>query len=127
MVVIAADGERTMLPDRGANLALAPDDLPAELFVRGGHLHLSGYVLLHEGPRAAGLVALDHAREAGMTISIDPASAAPLRDAGVENVLAWFAGVTLVTSPARAHSARHASIRLAFEAAAEAARIAQSR
>lgn len=32
-----------------------------------------------------------------------------------------------VFAPARAHSARHASIRLAFEAAAEAARIAQSR
>ena len=32
-----------------------------------------------------------------------------------------------IFAPARAHSARHASIRLAFEAAAEAARIAQSR
>jgi NifU-like protein involved in Fe-S cluster formation len=32
-----------------------------------------------------------------------------------------------IFGPARAHSARHASIRLAFEAAAEAARIAQSR
>ena len=92
VVVIGADGERTMLPDRGANLALAPDDLPAELFRRGGHLHLSGYVLLHDGPRAAGLCALDHAQEAGMTISIDPASAAPLRACGVDRVLDWIAG-----------------------------------
>jgi ribokinase len=92
VVVVAADGERTMLPDRGANLALAPDDVPAGLFAAGAHLHLSGYVLLHERPRAAGLAALDHAREAGMTISVDPASAAPLRDAGVERVLAWIAG-----------------------------------
>jgi sugar/nucleoside kinase (ribokinase family) len=92
VVVIGADGERTMLPDRGANLALAPDDLPAELFRRGGHLHLSGYVLLHDGPRAAGLCALDHAHEAGMTISIDPASAAPLRACGVDRVLDWIAG-----------------------------------
>ncbi|HEY6762843.1 MAG TPA: PfkB family carbohydrate kinase [Baekduia sp.] len=92
VVVIGADGERTMLPDRGANLALAPDDLPAQLFGAGDHLHLSGYVLLHDGPRAAGLCALDHAREAGMTISIDPASAAPLRAAGVDRVLAWIAG-----------------------------------
>jgi ribokinase len=93
VVVIGADGERTMLPDRGANLALAPDDVPADLFAAGGHLHLSGYVLLHAGPRAAGLAALDHAREAGMTISVDPASAAPLRAAGVERVLAWVDGV----------------------------------
>jgi sugar/nucleoside kinase (ribokinase family) len=96
VVVIGADGERTMLPDRGANLALAPDDVPAELFVPGGHLHLSGYVLLHDGPRAAGLVALDHAREAGMTISIDPASAAPLAACGIERVLRWFGGVDLL-------------------------------
>ncbi|MCW2995867.1 MAG: hypothetical protein JWQ18_3362 [Conexibacter sp.] len=92
VVVIGADGERTMLPDRGANLALAPDDVPAELFVPGAHLHLSGYVLLHEGPRAAGLAALDHAHEAGMTISVDPASAAPLRACGVDRVLEWIAG-----------------------------------
>jgi ribokinase len=96
VVVIAADGERTMLPDRGANLALAPDDVPAELFVPGGHLHLSGYALLHDGPRAAGLAALDHAREAGMTISIDPASAAPLRACGVERVLDWVGGADLL-------------------------------
>jgi ribokinase len=96
VVVVAADGERTMLPDRGANLALAPDDVPAELFVPGGHLHLSGYVLLHDGPRAAGLVALDHAREAGMTISIDPASVAPLRARGVERVLGLMAGADVL-------------------------------
>jgi ribokinase len=93
VVVIAADGERTMLPDRGANLALAPDDVPASLFAPGHHLHLSGYVLLHEGPRAAGLAALDHAREAGMTISVDPASAAPLRACGAERFLAWIGRV----------------------------------
>jgi sugar/nucleoside kinase (ribokinase family) len=96
VVMIDADGERTMLPDRGANLALAPEDVPAELFVPGGHLHLSGYVLLHDGPRAAGLAALDHAREAGMTISIDPASAAPLAACGVERVLGWIGGVDLL-------------------------------
>jgi ribokinase len=90
VVVIGADGERTMLPDRGANLALAPDDLPPSLFVTGDHLHLSGYVLLHDGPRAAGLRALELARAAGMTISVDPASAAPLRDVGAERFLDWI-------------------------------------
>jgi sugar/nucleoside kinase (ribokinase family) len=92
VVVIGADGERTMLPDRGANLALAADDLPADVFVPGGHLHLSGYVLLHDGPRPAGLAALDRARAAGMTISVDPASAAPLRATGAEAALGWIAG-----------------------------------
>jgi sugar/nucleoside kinase (ribokinase family) len=93
VVVIGADGERTMLPDRGANLALAPEDVPAACFTAGHHLHLSGYVLLHDGPRAAGLAALDHAREAGMTISVDPASAAPLQACGPERFLDWARGV----------------------------------
>ncbi|WP_445150413.1 carbohydrate kinase family protein [Baekduia sp. Peel2402] len=93
VVVVGADGERTMLPDRGANLALSPGDLPSELFVQGNHLHLSGYVLLHDGPRAAGLAALERARAAGMTISVDPASAAPLQACGPEQVLEWIGRV----------------------------------
>jgi ribokinase len=96
VVVIGADGERTMLPDRGANLALAPADLPPELFVDGNHLHLSGYVLLHDGPRAAGLRALELARAAGMTISVDPASAAPLAAAGAERFLDWIGTVDVL-------------------------------
>ncbi|HEY4098982.1 MAG TPA: PfkB family carbohydrate kinase [Baekduia sp.] len=96
VILVDAGGERTMLPDRGANLALAPEDLPDDVFTAGGHLHLSGYVLLHEGPRAAGLAALERARAAGMTISIDPASAAPLRAAGAETALRWLAGADLL-------------------------------
>jgi ribokinase len=96
VVVIGAGGERTMLPDRGANLALSPDDLPPALFVAGNHLHLSGYVLLHDGPRAAGLHALELARAAGMTISVDPASAAPLDAVGAERFLEWIGAVDLL-------------------------------
>jgi sugar/nucleoside kinase (ribokinase family) len=96
VVVIGEDGERTMLPDRGANLALSEADLPAALFVQGNHLHLSGYVLLHDGPRAAGLAALERARAARMTISVDPASAAPLRSAGAAQVLEWIGRADLL-------------------------------
>jgi ribokinase len=96
VVVIGADGERTMLPDRGANLALAPEDLPRELFAGGNHLHLSGYVLLHDGPRVTGLRALELARAAGMTISVDPASAAPLAAVGAERFLDWIGQVDLL-------------------------------
>jgi ribokinase len=92
VVVIGADGERTMLPDRGANLMVSVDDVLRAPFAPGGHLHLSGYALLHEGPRAAGLAALERARAAGMTVSIDPASAAPLAAAGPERALAWLRG-----------------------------------
>ena len=42
-------------------------------------LHVSGYSLLRAGSRAAALAAIDRARDAGMRISVDPASAALLR------------------------------------------------
>jgi ribokinase len=77
VVLVAPGGERTMLPDPGANDRLAIADLPDDVF-EGGTLHVSGYVLLRHGSRSAALTALDRAREAGMKISVDPASAAPL-------------------------------------------------
>ena len=41
-------------------------------------LHVSGYALLRPGSRAAAITAIDRAREQGMKVSVDPASAAPL-------------------------------------------------
>ncbi len=96
VVLIDADGERTMAPDRGANAALAPEDLPAGVFAAGGRLHLSGYALLHEGSRPAALAALAGARAAGMTISVDPASAAPLRACGPAAFLGWLGRIDLL-------------------------------
>ena len=88
-MIVEPGGERTMLPDRGANAALEPADLPIDEFAEGKHLHLSGYTLLDPGSRSAGLVALEHARAAGMSISVDPASAAPLADLGSAAFLGW--------------------------------------
>jgi ribokinase len=92
VVIVEPGGERTMLPDRGANAMLVPADLPVEELRAATHLHLSGYTLLDPGSRAAGLVALQHAREGGATMSVDPASAAPLRAAGPEAFRRWTTG-----------------------------------
>lgn len=89
VVLVNADGERTMITDRGANLGLSPRDLPRDLFARGRHLHLSGYAFFEEGTRAAALTGLDLARQAGMTISVDPASASLLRTVGAAQFLHW--------------------------------------
>jgi sugar/nucleoside kinase (ribokinase family) len=96
VVLVAPGGERTMLPDRGANLALAPGDLPGEVLAAGGHLHLSGYTLLDAGCRPAGRAALQRARAAGMSVSVDPASAAPLAACGAEAVLSWIGGADVL-------------------------------
>lgn len=78
VVLVAADGERTMFPDAGANGALGSADFPEDLLVAGDHLHVAGYALLRDGSRDAALSALERARAAGMSTSVDPSSASLL-------------------------------------------------
>ncbi len=92
--LVEPGGQRSMLADRGANLALRPDDVPD--LVPGGHLHLSGYTLLADGPRAAGLAALEAAAAARCTVSLDQASTGPLTRYGVDRWLADTAGTSLL-------------------------------
>ena len=92
--LVEPGGQRSMLADRGANLDLRTDDVPAP--VPGGHLHLSGYTLLDPGPRSAGLAALEAAVAAGCTVSLDPASTGPLIRYGVDRWLADTAAATLL-------------------------------
>jgi ribokinase len=80
-------GERTMLTDRGANRTVTPADLPVGWFRAGAHLHVSGYALFAGPGRVAAVAALDRARRAGMSTSIDPASWAPLRRLGAARFL----------------------------------------
>jgi sugar/nucleoside kinase (ribokinase family) len=89
IVLVDPAGERTMIPDAGANDALVVDDLP-----HGEHLHVTGYGLLREPTRPAYLRALEIARARGMTISVDPSSAAPL--AAAPGFLTWVEGVDLL-------------------------------
>jgi ribokinase len=96
VVIVEPTGERTMLPDRAANAALAPADLPVDELRSATHLHLSGYTLLDPGSRAAGLVALEHARAAGVSVSVDPASAAPIEAAGPRAFLDWVANADML-------------------------------
>ncbi|MBB2942366.1 sugar/nucleoside kinase (ribokinase family) [Actinoplanes lutulentus] len=91
VVVLTGPGERTMVTDRGASLLLDPDHVTSVIAGApdGSHVHLSGYPLLHAGSRAAGLAALAAAARRGLTVSVDAASAAPLRSAGAQAFLTW--------------------------------------
>src|SRR6202167_4315015 len=96
VVMVTHKGDQTMLSDPGANAALSPDDLPKDLFTPGCHLHVSGYTLLHSGSPEATLAAISMARRAGMTISVDGASSAPLERVGAEPFLQMTNGATLL-------------------------------
>lgn len=83
IVLVDGTGERTMIPSPGANSMLSVDAVPAELISTASRLHVSGYALLH-GAREAAVHAISLAAAAGVPVSIDVASAAPIRAAGVE-------------------------------------------
>jgi sugar/nucleoside kinase (ribokinase family) len=82
VVLVGRDGERSMLPDAGANSSLSADTLPWEVLRSASWLHVSGYTLLNPGSREAGLAALRAAQHAGVPTSVDAASAAPLQAVG---------------------------------------------
>jgi sugar/nucleoside kinase (ribokinase family) len=80
VVLVEPGGERTMLPDAGAN------DGPLPALEPGDHLHVVGYALLRDGPRASALAAIERARAAGVTVSVDPSSWALLRPGAIPPV-----------------------------------------
>ncbi|GAA2708416.1 carbohydrate kinase family protein [Micromonospora olivasterospora] len=98
VIVLTGDGERTMVTERGANLRLTAGHVEAALAGApdARHLHLSAYPLLDAGSREAGLRALAAARGAGLTTSVDAASAAPLRRVGAAAFLSWVRDVDLL-------------------------------
>jgi sugar/nucleoside kinase (ribokinase family) len=87
VVLVGPDGERSMVPDSGANDRLAEGDLPDDVLVEGAHLHLTGYTLARDGSRAAGRAAIARARERGMSVSVDPSSAALLAPAFMDEMV----------------------------------------
>ena len=97
VVVLAGPHERTMITDRGASALLDRLEVAAAVIAAtAGHLHLSGYPLLHADSRAGGLAALAAAASRGMTTSVDAASAAPLRSVGADAFLTWVRGTDLL-------------------------------
>jgi len=94
IALIDRDGERSFLTDRGANEALEASDIPDELIAQAALIHLSGYSFFAPSPRAA---ALDVMRRAGdKPVSVDPASAEFLREAGADSFLEWTRGAAIL-------------------------------
>ena len=94
VALVEPDGQRSMLTDRGANLTLdeAAVDAAGGRLVTGTHVHVSGYCLLDEASRAAGLRALELARAHGASTSVDASSATPILAVGPDQFLSWVRG-----------------------------------
>lgn len=89
VTILDPGGERSFLTDRGANLHLSSEDLPATLLDGVGLVMVSGYSFFAPGPRKAvqGLLAV--ARERGVAIGIDPASIGFLAEVGPDLFRDW--------------------------------------
>jgi sugar/nucleoside kinase (ribokinase family) len=90
IVLVAPDGERTMVPDAGANAGLAELSAADVLPAAADCLYLSGYALLGAGSRPFALDALRVARARGWAIAVDAASAAPLATVGAATFVDWI-------------------------------------
>ncbi len=94
-IVVLVDGERrSMLTSRGANAAL---DLAAVDVGGFDHLHLTGHPLVRSADGGAAFTALiRRAKDAGLTVSLDPGSAGYIEDFGVDRFLAAIQGVDIL-------------------------------
>lgn len=78
VALVDEDGQRAMMTDRGANSMLGLEHVLAQLNRPFDHLHVSGYTLLDSSTIKVGRLALDRARELGLSTSVDVCSVAPL-------------------------------------------------
>jgi sugar/nucleoside kinase (ribokinase family) len=92
VTLLDADGERSFLTDRAANARLCADDLPDALLDGVRLLHVSGYSLFSDGPRAAVLGFAAAARRRDIPFTIDACSAGFLAEVGPARLLDWTAG-----------------------------------
>ncbi len=82
--LVSPDGTRSLAADRGAAIELRPEEIdPA--WLRGcDHLFVSGYALMREPVRHAGVRAVELARDLGAAVSVDLASWSAIQDSGAE-------------------------------------------
>jgi ribokinase len=90
IVLVDPTGERTMVPSAGTN-AVGGTVPP---LAASDHLHVSAYALFHPESSAAATAGLRAAASAGISTSVDAASAAPLRRFGAA---AFFGTLTAPT------------------------------
>jgi sugar/nucleoside kinase (ribokinase family) len=96
VLLVDGAGQRTMYVDRGANTELVPRDVPDDVWRDVGVLHLTGYTFFDPATRPVALELITAARKRHVAVSVDPSSAAYVRQAGARDVRDWVRGVDLL-------------------------------
>jgi ribokinase len=92
-VVVAPGGERSFVAERAAADLISPDDLRPAWFAGADAVHLPVYSLLGEPLGLAGIRAVELARAAGASVSVDLASIGPLLARGRRSARALIADI----------------------------------
>ena len=92
VALVERDGERSFFTDRAANMRLCRADLPDSLLDDIGLLHISGHAFFSRQTGPALRALMKTARQHGIPVSIDPASASMLRAFGAADFLARTSG-----------------------------------
>lgn len=87
VILVDANGERTMFPDNGANADLEATDLPPLDDIDG--VYLSGYALLDFRSRDAVLAMIKKIKSAGKPIYFDPTTTGAMKLVSRDEVLSW--------------------------------------
>jgi ribokinase len=89
-VWIDQNGERSTVFGQGADYYLLASELPIQKIKKVNHLHLSAWSLFTDPPRSAAYRAAELVKEAGGTVSLDPASFQMIEKIGKERCLEYF-------------------------------------
>ncbi|HWQ11596.1 MAG TPA: sugar kinase [Roseiflexaceae bacterium] len=93
LVLIDRAGQRSMVTNQGADFQLLPEDLPEDALRATRHVHITGWSLFTDPPRAAAIRAAQIAKAAGATVSFDPASYQMIRELGHDKFARAIAGL----------------------------------
>ena len=95
VVLLDADGNRTMFTDRGANLRLSAADLSPSLLDGVDAVHINGYALFADEPRSAMTALVGEALRRDIVVTVDPCSSAYIEKLGASTFLACTLGATV--------------------------------
>lgn len=93
VLVLDEQGERTMYVDRSANTGLTRRDIPDDVWRDVAVLHLTGYTFFDPATRPVALDAIATARRRHIAVTVDPSSAAYVRQVGPDSFREWVTGV----------------------------------
>jgi len=94
VVIVGAEGERTMFPDSGANSGLGLSDLPD--LSQFSAVYLSAYSLINAESRSGVLEIIAEINRANLPIILDPATVGVLMEVGVKAANEWLSFIDAI-------------------------------